>query len=328
MQTAEATAPTGAAPSGGVVVPAGSAPPGSVILVRGPVDVYGTVHGDVLTIAGDVVVHPGARVDGTVASLLGHTTRLDTPAGAASTAPAATSSADTPPALAAAVGVPLGWFLLLAALGAAVATRAGRQLQAVREEVEQHPVRALGAGLAGQLLVTPALVLIVVALCATIIGIVAVPLAVVLFAVAVAGLATLGFLAAAAVLGRALSPRARAAASARAPAAVLVGLGVFLALWLLAGALAGVARVPGAALAARALALAATWVAASAGFGAVLLTRAGTRTGARTGARARRDPTPDTLVTERGVVPAWQTPTPIATLAAARPRAATPASAE
>lgn len=322
------------APSRGLAVPAGAAQSGSVILVRGPVDVYGTVHGDVLTVIGDVVVHPGAHVDGTAASLFGRATRLDIPArdggrlGVA--ASGATTVPATPPTLAAALGVPFGWFLLLAALGAAVATRADRQLRAVRELVEQHPARALGAGVAGQLLVAPALMLLVIALAATIVGIVAVPLAVVVFAAAAAGLATLGFLAAAAVLGRALIGRAliarthtpgrnagRPAPPARSPVPVLLGLGVFLALWLLAGALAG---VPGAALVARACAVAATWIALSAGFGAALLTRAGTNAG-----RRRVPAAPDTLVTDRGVVPAWQTPTPIATLVAGQPSTSVPA---
>ncbi len=311
-------APTAeSAPSGGLAVPAGVAQPGSVILVRGPVDVYGTVHGDVLTLFGDVVIHPGAHVDGTAASLFGRATRLDTPAGSGRLGIAVPDAAPArPPTLAAALGVPLGWFLLLAALGAAVATRADRQLRAVRELLEQHPARALGAGVAGQLLVAPTLVLIVAALAATLIGIVAVPLAIVVFVAAAAGLATLGFLAAAAVFGRALIARtgaSRTTATARSPRPVLLGLGVFLALWLLAGALAG---VPGAALVTRALAVAATWIALSAGFGAALLTRAGTHAGRRRVAVAS-----DTLVTERGVIPAWQTPTPIATLAAARPSA-------
>ncbi|HEY0777292.1 MAG TPA: hypothetical protein VGD56_04920 [Gemmatirosa sp.] len=308
------------APSGGLVVPAGVAQPGSVILVRGPIDVYGTVHGDVLTVFGDVVVHPGARVDGNAASLFGHATRADAPANATQTATAAQSAGPVaPPTLAAALGMPLGWFLLLGALGAAVATRADRQLRAVREVVEQHPARALAAGVAGQLLVVPALVVLVAALAATIIGIVAVPLAIVVYAVAAAGLATLGFLAAAAVLGRALIARARdgGALPARSPAPVLLGLGIVLGLWMVAGA---VSRVPGATLVAHTLAVAVTWIGLSAGFGASLLTRAGTHAGRRRAAGRN-----DTLVADRGVVPVWQTPTPIATLVAARPSASVPA---
>lgn len=309
------------APSGGLAVPAGTTQPGSVILVHGPVDVYGTVHGDVLTLTGDVVVHPGAHVDGTVASLFGHTSRLDVSPGRplATRSGSATSDASvsTPPTLATTLGVPLGWFLLLGALGAAVATRADRQLRAVRELIEQHPARALGAGIAGQLLVVPALVLLIVALTATIVGVLAVPLAIVLFVAVVAGLATLGFLATAALIGRAVLARrargsgGRVAPPARSPGPVLLGLGVVLTLWLVAVVLAG---VPGVALLTRTLAVAVTWIALSAGFGATLLTRAGTQ-----GVRRRAPAASDTLVTERGVVPAWQTPTPIAALSRSRP---------
>ncbi len=310
--------PIGAAPSGGLVVPPGVTPPGSVILVRGPVDVYGTVHGDVLTLSGDVVVHPGAHVDGTAASLLGRTTRLDTPAAAG--LGFATSAPGTPPTLAAAFGVPVAWFVLLGALGAVVARRADRQLRAVRELVEQHPGRAVGAGIAAQLLVSPALVLLVVALSATLIGVVLVPLAIVVYIAAAAGLATLGFLAMATVLGRALAFRNVAPSGGRSarvdgsPFPVLVGLAAFLVVWLLPVVLTG---VPVAALVARTLAVATTWLALSAGLGAALLTRAGTQLGRR---RARPTAS-DMLVTDRGTVPAWQTPTPIATLVAARPTA-------
>ena len=318
---------TDAAPSGGLVVPAGAAQPGSVILVHGPVDVYGTVHGNVLTVFGDVVVHPGAQIDGSAASLFGHATRPGAPATAGwsfgSLAATTDAAPGSPPTLAAALGVPLGWFVLLAAMGAAVTTRADRQLRAVRAVVEQHPARAFAAGVLGQLLVVPGLIVVSAAFAATLIGVVAVPLVIVIYTAAAAGLATLGFLATATVLGRALLTRTggahRLAPPSRSPVPVLFGLGVFLALWLVTGALAG-AGVPIATLVVRTLAVAATWIGLSAGFGAALLTRAGTHVG-----RRRAPGAADTIVTEQGVIPVWQTPTPIATLVAARPRsAATP----
>jgi hypothetical protein len=67
----------------------------------------------------------------------------------------------------------------------------------------------------------------------------------------------------------------------------------------------------------RVAALGLTWVAATAGFGSALLSRAGTRTG--------RAPKPDaglratgTVPVDRGGVPVWQTPTPIGGIVAAR----------
>jgi len=61
----------------------------------------------------------------------------------------------------------------------------------------------------------------------------------------------------------------------------------------------------------RGLALAMTWVAATLGLGATLLSRAGTqRPAMRAGGPAARRPTPDEL--------AWQTPTPVTGVTAAR----------
>src|SRR5690349_1690461 len=47
---------------GGRTIPAGTVVAGPVAVAGGPLHVYGTVNGDAISIGGDVIVHPGARI--------------------------------------------------------------------------------------------------------------------------------------------------------------------------------------------------------------------------------------------------------------------------
>jgi hypothetical protein len=127
---------------------------------------------------------------------------------------------------------------------------------------------------------------------------------------------TLGFLAVARLTGGIWS-RQGSAASPRGTnlRALFIGLVIYMGLWMLA-ALFSWQPVAGAIL--RGIALAMTWVAATVGLGAALISRAGTqRPGAARGsAGSARRPAPEDL--------AWQTPTPVTGVTAARrPAAAT-----
>jgi signal transduction histidine kinase len=189
-------------------------------------------------------------------------------------------------------------------------------LDGVSEALEGSPARALAVGLAGQVLLLPALITVSVLLAVTLVGVLAIPLAVVAFVLAAAGLVTLGFLAAAFVTGRSLGgmrgPWRATAERAGAVRALVLGLSALLALWLAAALLT---TLPSAALVVRAVALAVTWVAGTAGFGAALLSRAGTR-GLRPTPAARA--AVGTMPVDRGGVPVWQTPTPLTGIVAAR----------
>jgi hypothetical protein len=326
---APATAVEGGARIGGLMVPAGTATEGLVVL-KGDVDVYGTVRGDVLAVRGDVVVHPGAQVSGDAVSVLG-SVRV---APGARVAGKAESFSQDPPGwlgLGAAddprpvspwqgLTLTLGWLAILLLIGIGVLVSGSTYLDGVAESLQQGLGKALAAGLVGQLLLLPALVTIVVLLAVTILGILAIPLAVVAFVLATAGLLTLGFLAVAFVTGRAIAgaPGGWRATAARGDAlrALTVGLLVYFALWLAAAALQG---LPVVALVVRMAALGLTWVAATAGFGAALLSRAGTQTAGRgTPARAAGRGNVGTVPVERDGVPVWQTPTPIGGIVAAR----------
>jgi hypothetical protein len=179
----------------------------------------------------------------------------------------------------------------------------------------------VAAGIAGQLALVPGLVILVAALAVTVVGVLAVPLVVVAYVLAGAGLLTLGFLAAAFVLGRWLAGSRTAAGRPRAAAdrgasvrALGAGLALFFGLWM---PVAFLGAVPAAGLIVRAAAVAFTWLAVTAGFGAALLSRGGR--GVRRPVRGERSADDG-----RGI-PVWQTPTPISgVVAARRPLAATP----
>jgi hypothetical protein len=147
-----------------------------------------------------------------------------------------------------------------------------------------------------------------VVLTLTLVGVLLVPFAIVAFVLAVAGLVTLGALAAATVAGHAVvreGPNVRV----RAIRSLVLGT-VFLVLPWIAAAL--LVNTDWAGMLARLVAVALTWVAASAGFGAALMARGGVH---RVQAR----------VVTAVVAAGWQTPPPIGGVVAARRPTATPA---
>jgi hypothetical protein len=296
------------------------------------VDVYGTVDGDVLVASGDVTIHQGARVTGDAMSMFGRVRVLEGGVVAGTLrsmgGTAARGGAEVVPAVDARpdtwheVKLVLGWITVLLVIGLGVLVTASPYLDGVAEALEVSFARAVGVGLVGQMLVLPALLAVVVALALTVVGVLAIPLAIVAFVFAAAGLVTLGFLAVAFVTGRSVfggerGPSKRRASSARFEAlrALTVGVCIYLSLWVAAAALT---TVPAAAVVLRTVALAATWVAATAGFGAALVSRAGTRT--PTGERAvfARDRRPSEPAEYHSAVPGWQTPTPVHGVVAAR----------
>lgn len=212
-----------------------------------------------------------------------------------------------------AVGLALGWMAMMLAVGVGTASFAGTHLEGVVRTVEHNFARSFWTGVAGQLALLPVLGLLVAALALGVVGAVAIPVAVVVFLVAAAGVATLGFLATAQLTGGAfLSSAARATLSARSAAlrALVWGVLFYTGLWVVAAALTG---LPLAGAVARGIAFAASWVATTAGLGATIWSRAGTQL-------PRPAIAPGPAVDDYE----WSTPTPIGGVAAARRRAPTP----
>jgi hypothetical protein len=246
--------------------------------------------------AGGAVVIDGGTVEGQKRSL---TVTAPTFAGSRARAPLSTWQS---------IKLVIGWFALLTIIGLGVMIFADRNLEGVVIALERGFARSFWIGLAGQVALLPGLLILVVGLAITVLGALLIPFAIVAYVIAAAGVITLGFLAVARLTGGAFASE-HGATSARGVSlrALITGLAVFLGLWLVA-ALFAWSPVAGALL--RAIAIALTWVAATVGLGAALVSRAGTQ---RPGANQSQHTATDEF--------AWQTPTPVAGVAAATRRA-------
>lgn len=285
------------------------------IVARGPIDIFGRVDGSVISLKGDVTVHAGGSVGGDAISVGGRVnadsgkvlgeirtmSSLPTVFGAnAVVADTRTSAQRTMDA----AKLVCGTFAMVLVIALGVLLFAGPNLDEVAATIESQFVKAFWYGVVGQLVALPGLLVVIVALALSIIGILLIPFGIVAYAIAAAGLATLGFLAVTRLIGGAVWRDATASARSRTLGALAAGIAIFFVLWMVAALFTW---APLAATVVRAAALAATWAALTLGLGAAILSRAGTHRRIA-GATAGR---PVELA-------AWQTPTPVAGVVAAR----------
>ena len=295
-------------------IPAGTVVNGPVATRGGDLEIFGTVEGDAAALDGNVIVHEGARVGGDVLAVHGETTIRGTVTGAVmrlegNLAPAPVAAAPAAPGAGAwrTVGITLGTLGMLLVLGIGVLIFSGSSLDTVVDVTQGQLSRAFLAGVLAELALLPGLLLLCIGLALTIIGLLLIPFAIVAYALAAAGAMTLGFLGVSMVVGGAIARRRGSrplTARATSLRALMIGVFTIFALWLLAAALAW---SPIAAAVVRLVALAATWVAVTVGFGAVILARIAPR-------RAPATPLPEPALDEIS----WQTPTPVSGVAAAR----------
>ncbi len=293
---------------GNTTIAAGDTVRGPLVVVGGTAEVFGVVAGDVHSFWGDVVVHAGGDVIGGASAYRGRVI-LDggrvrgTMESWQRRAAAVAAAAAAPMTRIRALTLSAGWTAMFVVIGLVVLVLLASNIEATARVLEQDFGRAFFVGVLGQLGFLPLLLLTCIALAVTLVGILLIPFALVAGPVALVGLVTLGWLALGLVTGRALSGARRDGASrSEALRALTLGVVLLMAPWILAAALQGTGL---AALIVRIVALAVSWVAASAGLGAALLSRAGA--GRRTDADRPKPP-----------IQGWQTPTPIAGVAAAR----------
>jgi hypothetical protein len=294
-------------------VAAGSTATGPVAVANGTLHVRGIVTGDVVTINGDIIVHSGGEVRGNAyaahgkVTMDGGTVSGDSRSLGGDLTPLTPASRRGAPANGATVMKDLaltgGWLAMLLIVGFAVLVFASTNIDAVAESLGRDFGKALLSGIAGQLALLPALAVLVIGLCLTVLGILLIPFAIVAYVLAAAGLITLGYLAMARIAGASVTRSGAAGDREGSLKALLVGLIILMAPWFIASALAW---SPTAGLIARTVAVAITWVAASAGLGAALNSRGGVR---RAPAKHARQPMNTA---------SWQTPTPVAGVAAVR----------
>jgi len=298
-------------------IPASASLRGPLAVAEGSLDVYGRLDGSAYVLNGDIVVHSGGVITGDAMSVGGRVLldggRIDGEQLSLSAAPTAVVAATAPSAPLTtwqSIKLVVGWFAILVIIGLGVLIFAEPNMDGVVESLEGNFARAFWFGVLGEIIALPVLVLLCIGLVLTILGALLVPFAIVAYGIAVAGLLALGFLAVARLTGRAWSRPADSAPDAVRRAnlrALFIGLVLYLGLWLLA-AIFTWQPIAGAVL--RGVALAVSWVAVTAGLGAALLSRAGTRRLDQRERAAARRPAPEDL--------AWQTPTPVTGVAAAR----------
>ena len=297
---------------------------GNVAVAEGSLDVLGRLDGNAYVVDGDIVIHNGGSITGDAVSfggrvildggrVEGERLALSAPTGELVRA----AQARAPMTTWQSVKLVLGWFAILAIIGIGVLIFAESNMDGVVEAMEGSFAKAFWFGVLGQIVALPVLTLLCIALVLTVIGILLVPFAAVAYCIAVAGLLALGFLAVARLTGSFWSRSDPVSASAARGAnvrALFIGLVLYMGLWLLAAIFSW---QPIASAVLRGVALSVSWVAVTVGLGAAILSRAGTK---RLDARQRaggsvRRPAPEDL--------AWQTPTPVAGVAAARRPVAT-----
>ena len=301
---------------GGRVIAIGTTVNGPIVVAGGDLDVRGTISGSAIAIAGDVVVHEGGRVTGDAIAAFG-SVQLDggviNGAMRSMTGTWGESLRSTmrgeglEPTKRSPLQFAFGWFGVMLLIGIGVLVFASSYLDGVVDVLHESFWRSFFVGIAGELGVLPAMLLLIVALAITVIGALLIPFAVVAFVLAVAGLATLGFIAVARLTGGGIGSKGAQRLSARGGAlrAVVVGVSLYMGLWLIATALGG---MPAAGVVLRVVATLVTYVAITAGFGAALLSRGGTR----------RDAAVLQAAAPAMGAASWQTPTPVTGVVAAR----------
>lgn len=280
------TVPGGRAHAGEFSVGTGERLQGPILVLRGNAEIFGTVEGNLATVQGNVVVHPGSVVTGDVLAVAGQVRDL----GGDIRGQIRTLDSPRPPAAQEAAPGPVspllrfarnasgvaGVFLTLLLVGLGLVLFARQPLEVVSDTVLHSFSRSFLVGLLGQVLLLPTFGMLVVGLVLTVAGILLVPFAVIVFTLLLVLAVLGGFLAIAHAMGESITRRqlARGASigSANSYRYVTVGLGAVALLWL---AWVVFGWVPLAGTLVFVTAILVTWMLATVGFGAALLSRAG-----------------------------------------------------
>lgn len=293
------------------------------IAVAGTLRVAGTIEGDAFSYRGDIVVLDGGHVTGSAIALMGQVRpsggQVDGEVRAIGGDYTSGAAVVASRGLGDNVALTLGWTAIVLTVGLGLLVFGGDKLDAVGRAVDEQFGRAFLVGVGATIAIAPALVLLVVGLVLTLLGILLVPFAIVAYVLAVIGLVTLGFVAAASVTGSSLV-RGNDTLSERGAAlrALVTGIAFYFGLWFVAALLT---PWPTAASIVRVIAFAATWAAATVGLGATILTRAGTRSSHRPAFEpvVRTPIAPDSpAVPASAPQSQWETPTPVSGVVAAR----------
>jgi hypothetical protein len=256
---------------------------GHLLVLHGDANIHGRLLGNLVTLDGNVFVYPGGVVQGDILALNGQVSSRGGEIGGEASelaTPPPEKAAPLSPLARMGVGLAgvVGVFLTTLAIGFGLVLFARPNLEIVSDTVTHSFGRAFMTGLVGQILVLPTFGMIVVGLILSVAGILLLPFAVAVYALLVLIGIVGGYIAVAHAIGETWIRRrlARGAmlGSPNSYRYLSVGLAGLFALWF---AWAVFGWVPVAGELVRAAAVLVTWVLATVGFGAALLSRAGVR---------------------------------------------------
>jgi hypothetical protein len=287
--TLRITVPDGYAYLGDFSIGSGENVEGHLLVVKGTADIYGALQGNVISVDGDIVVHSGAIVTGDVLAYQGEvvalggeiTGEIRTLSRLGPAVPAAvpdvTALSPLVLALRKAAGL-AGVLLSLGVIGFGTVLFARHNLEVVSDTVSNSFGRSFLVGLIGQLLLLPTFGMLVVGLILSVVGVLLLPFAVIVYGLLVVLTVLGGFLAVAHAMGETYTRRRMAlGATVGSPNSyryLLVGLGAVATIWL-AWVIFGWVPIAGQVI--QGAAILVTWLLGTAGFGAALLSRAGAR---------------------------------------------------
>jgi hypothetical protein len=168
------------------------------------------------------------------------------------------------------IGLVIGWLFIIGIVGFMLMAFGADKLQVVIRTMQGGVGKSLGSGLLGQVAIVPGAIAVCALLAATLVGILLIPLGLIAFMFAVAGIAMFGFVAVATMTGAALTGGSRRDETPHGAMlrSFFTGTALFMAMWLV---VAVFYRVPLVGPMLDAFASAVTFIAATTGFGAVLL---------------------------------------------------------
>jgi hypothetical protein len=280
------TVPDGAARFGDYTIGSGETINGNLLILRGNAIVYGILNGNLATVDGNIVVHPGAVVTGDVLALGG---AIEDVGGeirgeirTLSPATTTTTAAETPIRgfqlfLRNAAGV-TGVFMTLVALGFGLVLFGRSNLEVVADTVSHTFGRSFVVGLLAEMLLLPTFGMLVVGLLLSVVGVLLIPFAVLAYGLLLLLGVVGGYLAVAHALGESYTRRRLALGmSATSPNSyryVVVGLLLMMGFWV-GWVVFGWVPIAGTMI--KIAAVLVTWLLATVGLGATLLSRAGVR---------------------------------------------------
>ncbi len=279
------TVPGGIARIGSYSIGSGETHRGDILVLNGDADLYGRLTGNLVTADGNITLHPGAYVSGSVFAYGGtvyqeggqvtgdiHTLGTIEPSADRSTA------ATTPPPLLLAlrnVAGLAGVFLTLLGIGFGLVLFGKPNLEIISDTVSHTFGRSLAVGVLAQVLILPTFGVLVLGLILSVVGILLVPFAVIATMLLVLVAVLAGLLGVAHALGEKYTRRRLAQGAIGAPNGyrhVVIGLAGMILLW---GGWAAFGWVPVLGWISFTAAALVTWFLLTVGLGAALLSRLG-----------------------------------------------------